>query len=179
MPYLSPPTLTQDEQELILRATANHPRDHAIISMATSRTMAEPGSAPARWRAGIARGRRRSEMAAAEFPEMITRLPKADIPIPGVRAWVSQAVDHQVIFFDIDPIGKIPPHSHGDQWGIVVEGEMELTIGDETRRYRPGDSYHIPAGVVHSATFLSHFRAIDVFAESARYRTIGPHGESG
>ena len=34
MPYLCPPTLTQSEQKLILRATANHPRDHAIISMA-------------------------------------------------------------------------------------------------------------------------------------------------
>ena len=34
MAYLSPQTLTQDEQKLILRATAKHPRDHAIISMA-------------------------------------------------------------------------------------------------------------------------------------------------
>ena len=34
MPYLSPQTLTQDEQKLILRVTAMHPRDHAIISMA-------------------------------------------------------------------------------------------------------------------------------------------------
>ena len=34
MPYLSPPTLTTDEQKLILRVTAKHPRDHAIISMA-------------------------------------------------------------------------------------------------------------------------------------------------
>jgi len=34
MPYLSPQTLTQDEQKLILRVTAKHPRDHAIISMA-------------------------------------------------------------------------------------------------------------------------------------------------
>jgi quercetin dioxygenase-like cupin family protein len=84
-----------------------------------------------------------------------------------------------VVFLDIDPVGTIPPHSHGNQWGIVVEGEMELTIGDETRRYRPGDRYYISAGVVHSATFLSHCRAIDVSAESARYRTISPHGESG
>jgi len=29
---------------------------------------------------------------------------------------------------DIDPIGEVPPHSHGAQWGVVVEGEMELTI---------------------------------------------------
>ena len=34
MPYLSPPTLTTDEQRLILRATAKHHRDHLIISMA-------------------------------------------------------------------------------------------------------------------------------------------------
>jgi integrase len=34
MPYLCPPTLTADEQKLILQVTAKHPRDHLIISMA-------------------------------------------------------------------------------------------------------------------------------------------------
>ena len=34
MPYLSPQTLTQDEQRAVLRAAAPHPRDHAIISLA-------------------------------------------------------------------------------------------------------------------------------------------------
>jgi len=34
MPFLSPPTLTTEEQKLILRVTAKHPRDHVIISMA-------------------------------------------------------------------------------------------------------------------------------------------------
>jgi quercetin dioxygenase-like cupin family protein len=104
------------------------------------------------------------------YPEMITRLPQANIPVEGVRGWISQAPDQQVVFLDIDPIGEVPPHSHGDQWGIVVEGEMELTIGDETRRYRPGDSYYIPAGVPHGAKFLTHFRAIDVFADASRYQ---------
>jgi quercetin dioxygenase-like cupin family protein len=118
-------------------------------------------------------------MAATEFPEMITRLPRADIPIRGVRAWISQAVDHQVVFLDIDPIGTIPPHSHGEQWGIVVEGEARLTIDGETRHYGPGDSYHIPAGAVHGATFLSHFRAIDVFADRERYKASRPDGHSG
>ena len=104
------------------------------------------------------------------FPAMITQLPEAEVPFDGVRAWISQAADHQVVFLDIDPIGKVAPHSHGEQWGIVVEGEMELTIGGETRRCGPGDSYHIPAGVMHGAKFLSHFRAIDVFADADRYQ---------
>ena len=34
MPYLSPTTLTTDEQRLILRATAGNLRDHTIISLA-------------------------------------------------------------------------------------------------------------------------------------------------
>lgn len=110
-------------------------------------------------------------MTIADYPRSITQLPRADIPIEGVRGWLSQSDDHQVVFFDIEPVGRIPPHSHGEQWGIVVEGEMELTIGDDTRRYGPGDSYHIPAGVVHSATFLTRVRAIDFFADRDRYET--------
>ena len=106
----------------------------------------------------------------AAFPEIITRLPEVDVPLPGVRGWMSQAKDHQVVFFDIEPIGEIPPHRHGEQWGIVVEGEMELTIAGETRRCGPGDSYHIPADVEHGARFLSHFRAIDVFGDPDRYK---------
>ncbi len=34
MPHLSPTTLTRDEQVAVLRATAGHPRDHLIVSMA-------------------------------------------------------------------------------------------------------------------------------------------------
>jgi quercetin dioxygenase-like cupin family protein len=69
---------------------------------------------------------------------------------------------------DIEPIGggALLP---GEQWGIVVE-EMELTIGGVTRRYLPGDSYHIPADVEHAATFLTRVRVIDVFADANRYR---------
>jgi quercetin dioxygenase-like cupin family protein len=51
----------------------------------------------------------------------------------------------------------------------VVEGEIDFTIGDKTRTYRPGDSYSIPAGVVHSARIAAGTVAIDVFEEPDRY----------
>ena len=110
-------------------------------------------------------------MSDSTFPEFITSLPKADVPFAGVRGWISQSPTGQVVFFDIDPIGEIPPHSHGEQWGVVVEGEMELTIGGEKHSLGPGDSYHIPAGTVHSAKLLSHLRVIDVFADPDRYKS--------
>jgi len=103
------------------------------------------------------------------YPEMIESLPDVDVPVEGVRGKLVQSSDRQVVFFEIEPIGAIGLHSHGAQWGIVVEGEMDLTIGDETRTYRAGDSYYIPAGVEHGATFKTHFKAIDVFEEPDRY----------
>lgn len=109
-------------------------------------------------------------MTGGTYPEFITRLPQVANPFPGVTGWISQGPDHQTVFFDIAPIGEVPPHSHGAQWGVVVEGEMELTIGGVARVYRPGESYFIPAGVVHSARFLSRVRVIDVFADQDRYR---------
>lgn len=109
-------------------------------------------------------------MATAPYPPMITELPEADISFTGVRGWISQAGDHQVVFLDIEPIGLVAPHRHAEQWGIVVEGEMELTIGGETLRYGPGDSYYIPTAVEHAARFLSRVRVIDVFGERQRYR---------
>ncbi len=115
-------------------------------------------------------------MTSAQFSTLITGLPEADIALPGVRAWLLTGEGRQVAFFEIEPIGSLPEHAHEEQWGIVVEGEMDLTVGGETRRCRAGDSYHIPAGTPHAATFLSRFRAIDVFGSPQRYRTRTPKG---
>ena len=32
------------------------------------------------------------------FPEPVQNLPKADIPLDGVTAYLSQSVNHQIIF---------------------------------------------------------------------------------
>ena len=42
---------------------------------------------------------------------------------------------------EIEPIGKVSEHTHSAQWGIVVEGEMELTIGGATKTYKKGDVF--------------------------------------
>ena len=63
----------------------------------------------------------------------------------------------------------LPPHAHGAQWGTVIAGEIELTIGQETAIRGPGDSYSIPAGVTHSARIKAGTRVIDVFEEADRY----------
>ncbi|MFQ5816675.1 MAG: cupin domain-containing protein [Terriglobia bacterium] len=103
------------------------------------------------------------------FPAPIQSLPEADISFPGIRGWLLQSARGQVVFMDIAPIGEVPPHSHGAQWGVVVAGEIVLTLGGETHTYRQGDSYFIPAGVVHSAVFHSRVLVVDFFADPDRY----------
>ncbi|KXH69879.1 MAG: hypothetical protein AM326_04990 [Candidatus Thorarchaeota archaeon SMTZ-45] len=110
-------------------------------------------------------------MSIGSYPDCITKLPKAKIPFPGVQAWISQGNESQVGFFEIEPIGVVPPHSHKAQYGFVIEGEMLLTIGDVTKLYKKGDSYYIPEGVVHSAEFKTFCRVMDFFAEPKRYET--------
>ena len=105
------------------------------------------------------------------YPEMIRGLPEIDIQVEGVRGWLLSGSDKQVVFFDIQPVGEIPPHSHCAQWGIMIEGEMSLTIDGDTKVYRKGDWYYIPQGTVHSANFISRVNVIDVFDAPDRYKT--------
>ncbi len=95
------------------------------------------------------------------YSEVIDKLPEADISFNGVSGKILQGENSQLVFMEIEPIGEVPPHSHGAQWGVVIDGEMELTIGGETKTYRKGDHYFIPSGVIHSATFNSKVFVMD------------------
>ncbi len=65
----------------------------------------------------------------------------------------------------IEPHQVVPRHQHPhEQLGVMLEGAMELTIGDETRVLRPGDAYAIPPGLPHSAaTHPEGCVVLDVF----------------
>ncbi|MFC2090569.1 cupin domain-containing protein [Bacteroidota bacterium] len=103
------------------------------------------------------------------YPELIEKLPEADVPFDGVNGRILQGENQQAVFFEIEAIGAVAEHKHGAQWGIVFEGEMELTIGGETKTYTKGDRYHIPAGTLHSAVFKKKTYLMDVFEDTHRY----------
>lgn len=109
-------------------------------------------------------------MEKAYFPDFIKRLPEADLPIEGLRGWLLQSANGQMLFLVADAEVDLPEHTHGEQWGFVVDGSVELTIGDETRTRVRGDSYYIPAGTPHKAILHRGFMAVDFFADRDRYR---------
>ena len=99
------------------------------------------------------------------FPKMITDLPEADIPDKETKGYILQGIDRQVVFLDTYPLAEThsPEHSHGEQWGIVVEGEVEFSINGVKKVYKKGDTYHIPEGAPHSGTIKAHVAHIEFF----------------
>ena len=104
------------------------------------------------------------------YPDFIRNLPEVDVPVKGVRGWLLESGRQQVVFFEIKPDAVVPPHSHCAQWGIMLEGEMDLTIDGNTLRVEKGDHYFIPEGAKHSAQFNSPVSVIDIFDAPDRYK---------
>jgi hypothetical protein len=46
------------------------------------------------------------------FPESITQLPEADIPLKGVQAFLAQGDAHQILFMEFAEDVDLPEHSH-------------------------------------------------------------------
>lgn len=106
----------------------------------------------------------------AAWPDFIRSLPEADLPLETLRGWLSTCQMGQVLFLEVLEDTDVPEHTHGGQWGIVVEGEIWLTQDSHQRRTGPGDSYAIEAGVPHGAFLRKGTRLIDVFEDADRYQ---------
>lgn len=67
---------------------------------------------------------------------------------------------------EMGPGSVVPDHSHPhEQAGVVLEGELTMTIAGETKVLRAGDAYIIPGNVEHSAR-AEHgaARVLDIFS---------------
>lgn len=70
---------------------------------------------------------------------------KADVSVPGREAVVARV--------DVAPGAKAGRHTHpGDEISYVLEGEATLLVdGQAPRQVKAGESFVVPAGVVHDA----------------------------
>jgi quercetin dioxygenase-like cupin family protein len=70
-----------------------------------------------------------------------------------------------VTFFEFEPNAIVPEHKHpNEQISVVLEGEMEFTLGEERRLMKKGDIVVIPSELEHSARILEKpTRAIDAW----------------
>jgi quercetin dioxygenase-like cupin family protein len=58
-----------------------------------------------------------------------------------------------------------PRHAHPhEQFGYVLKGALEISIGDETSVVRAGDCYLIPPNAPHEFRTIGETEALDVFS---------------
>lgn len=74
-----------------------------------------------------------------------TLVGRADVSVPGREAVVARV--------EVAPGARAGRHTHpGDEISYVLEGEAELLVdGQPPRTVKAGESFVIPAGVVHDA----------------------------
>jgi len=104
------------------------------------------------------------------FPQIITKLPEADIPIEGVSSHLFQGFSQQFVFMSFKKDAAAPAHKHQGQWAVVLDGEIELTIDGKTFNFRRGDTYFIPRGVTHSAKARKGYKDLTLFDQKDRYK---------
>lgn len=86
---------------------------------------------------------------------------------PGILSKLESGTNLTMAFMEIAPNKEGSAHDHPfDQCGVVMEGEIEMSVGEETKLLRPRETYFIPAGIKHHwKTFASSARILDVVAK--------------
>ena len=90
-----------------------------------------------------------SAMAQAGAPQASglsrTMVGKADVSVPGREAVVAKV--------EVAPGSRAGRHTHpGDEISYVSEGEVDLLVdGQPPRTIKAGESFVVPAGVIHDA----------------------------
>jgi quercetin dioxygenase-like cupin family protein len=69
-----------------------------------------------------------------------------------------------IAYWSIKADSAMPEHAHPHEQIVnLIEGEFELTLGDESKIMRPGDIAAIPPDLPHSGKSISDCLIIDVF----------------
>lgn len=86
--------------------------------------------------------------------------------LAGVNARTFWGENMLLALVDLDANAIVPSHSHHhEQCGIVLDGELQFTIGGETKTLMPGQMYIIPSDTEHSVVVGSKpARVLDVFS---------------
>jgi quercetin dioxygenase-like cupin family protein len=83
---------------------------------------------------------------------------------PGIRSKLESGTNLTMAFMEIAPNKEGTAHDHPfDQCGIVIEGEIEMSIGEEDKLLRPMETYFISAGIKHNwKTTASSAKILDI-----------------
>jgi len=84
-------------------------------------------------------------------------------PKPGWHGRFFHSEHMTFAYYDLEPAASLHLHAHPNEevWHVIA-GELELTLGDETRTVRAGDAVVVPSGAQHAVAVKVAARVIVV-----------------
>ena len=95
------------------------------------------------------------------FTQIIKDIPTVDYGIEGLEVHMSHTKEGTMWFVTAHEEVEFPTHSHAEQWTIVLSGECTYTANGETKVYKKGDVYTIPANTPHQITLHKGYSEVD------------------
>ncbi|HTE08653.1 MAG TPA: cupin domain-containing protein [Flavitalea sp.] len=90
--------------------------------------------------------------------------------IQGAFAAFMQTENLTVAYTDMKAGAEIPLHNHVEEaLDIILEGELEMQIGDNTGVLRRGMFSSVPSDIPHKARALTDCKVITVFNPKRRF----------
>jgi mannose-6-phosphate isomerase-like protein (cupin superfamily) len=105
------------------------------------------------------------------LPPEILALPKVEVPVDGVTGFGLSDDEKQVVFFVFEEGVSFPDHSHCEQRGVIISGEMVMEVDGTPTLFQPGETYEVPEGVRHRTTFSQRTVLVDMSDAPDRYAT--------
>ena len=83
---------------------------------------------------------------------------------PGILSKAEIGDNLIMVCMEIEAKKEDTGHKHNfDQCGIVLDGQIEMYVGEERKLLNPDESYFIPAGVQHGwKTFDKPVKLLDI-----------------
>ncbi len=70
-----------------------------------------------------------------------------------------------VLHWDMEDQSSVPTHTHPqEQFGYIIQGQLDVVLNDKTVSLKAGDCYFIPSNAPHMFTAVGKTEAIDVFS---------------
>lgn len=84
--------------------------------------------------------------------------------VPGITAKLVHLEGLTILHVIIEKGAVLPEHHHPhEQITNIIKGELEMTVGGETKVCKPGDVIAIGSNVPHSARAITECKVIDAF----------------
>lgn len=89
---------------------------------------------------------------------------------PGIMSRAEVGEDLIMVCMEIEAEKEDTGHQHDfDQCGIVLEGQIEMRVGEKHQLLCPNESYFIPSGAQHGwKTFDNPVKLLDISSKKTR-----------